>query len=324
MILLFGSCDQLEDRNYDAGPEKVYPPRVLNTQGYSGYKRAVITWDFSANNINTAKGVFITITAPEIEFNKAITIDSLISSYEVKDLQTDVNYTITVQTMDSNGNLSIINPSGGQTAYVFVYGDMFYGLNNVQPHIVKGAGICVVDFKNENEYVLNADISFNDIVMEGKSAYYIPVVEGSIVNVSYSDHKFYTNAAGNIGIDAIKVPKNEVIAVSSNYKLTDNVNFEDKVVKSIAGSITYDTWQNKTTSLTLSGAIKSFNDLYLCRSLETLTLDATGEKSTTSPDVAPINFLIGEGTLKKIIIADEQVYNNIKSKIIDQSIISVD
>lgn len=324
-MLVLGACEQLEDQNYDAGPERFYPPRVLNTSGYSGYKRAKLIWDFSTNNINTAKKIHITIDAPAINYSDTIIIDSLVNTFEAKELKEEVFYTFIVQTMDSEGNLSIINPSGGQTADVYVYGDLFAGMKNEIPQVViKGAGICIVDFKNNNDVVLKADVSYNNTILSGKSMYYIEGLpeDDSPINITYSDYVFYKSPGGVLGLDAVKVPKSGSFQVSSSHKLTDSVAFSDNTIESIIGSITYDDWQNKTTSLNLEGAILSFKDLYLCRSLSKLILDNTTGESTTSPDVDPINFLIEEGILKELIIPDETIYDNIKSKIIDQTIIS--
>lgn len=325
MILVLGSCENLEDRSFDPGPEKFYPPRVLDTKGFSGYKRAKITWTFSATNVNTAKKIRINIRGAAIGYKNSITIDELVNSYEITGLKEDVNYTFSVQTIDSNGNLSIVTPQGGQSCDVFVYGDFFIGLKNELPLVVaKGSGICAVDFKRGNDAILKADIVYGNKTDQGKDAYYIDGLstDGTPVNITYTDYRFYKTSSGVLGLDAIKVQKSDVIAVSSSYKLTDKVVFAEPKVKVIAGDITYDDWQNKTNKLTLNGAIPSFKDLYLCRSLTTLVLDATGGQSTTSPDAAPINFLIAQGKLKRIVIADDAVYSNIKSKIIDQSIIT--
>lgn len=125
VLLACAACEDAMDRNYDAGPEKYYPPKVEDVSALSGYKRTVVSWNFSVENVNTAQQILITIEGLAIGYADTIFVNELVDSYELTDLPGDVNYTINVQTVDAEGNYSIIEPSGEQTAHVYVQGDSF-------------------------------------------------------------------------------------------------------------------------------------------------------------------------------------------------------
>ena len=319
LIMLLFACDTMDERSYDVGLEQFYPARVINTKATPGYKKAEVNWEFSTKNAVTAKKVYITI-ANALGYSDELTINSLDTSCIFDGLAVG-SYTFTVQTIDSDGNMSIIDPRGGQTANALVYGDEFGGLRNIAPALLaSGAGLCVVDFINGDDAVEKADISYNGTTGQGQGAYYINVPEdGTAVDVSYNDYRYYVNPAGVMGLDAVKVPQASVFSVLSNIAQTDTIIFTDAEMVTLFGKVSYSDWQNET-ELTIQGPVASFKELYLCHSLTTLTLGAEG--STTSPDVAPINFLVEQGTLTKIIIPDETVYGGIKDKITNQAIIS--
>ena len=119
------ACEDAFDRNYDVGSEKFYPPKVINVTGVSGLQRVMISWDFSVKNVNTAKKVLITVEGLAIGYKDSILLNELVNTYEISGLQGDVNYKFNVQTVDSEGNYSIIEPSGEQTTHVYVYGESF-------------------------------------------------------------------------------------------------------------------------------------------------------------------------------------------------------
>lgn len=99
IILVAGACQKM-DYNYQEylEKEKVYSPSIRNLQAESLLKEVILIWDNPPSNV--AKTLVIDYE------DSVITTTGMIDSIRITNLEIR-GYTITVQTRDTFGNLSI-------------------------------------------------------------------------------------------------------------------------------------------------------------------------------------------------------------------------
>lgn len=108
-IMLFASCDKMEDSYEDYFQSRIYSPRVTNLQANIGFKTVVLIWENPAGNI--AKKIILQYDEKEVVY------DEMINSVEVNNLEIK-GYDMMVFTEDAFGNRSV--PA---SIYVFPNGE---------------------------------------------------------------------------------------------------------------------------------------------------------------------------------------------------------
>jgi len=108
-LLLFASCDKMEESYEDYLQSRIYSPRVNNLQANIGFKTVVLMWDNPTGTI--AKKIILKYDENEVVY------DEMINSVEVKDLEIK-GYDMMVFTEDAFGNRSV--PA---SIYVFPNGE---------------------------------------------------------------------------------------------------------------------------------------------------------------------------------------------------------
>ncbi|MBQ4127900.1 MAG: hypothetical protein IJD72_08025 [Alistipes sp.] len=114
VALMFGlaSCDNMDELYKDYRTDvSIYSTKITGLSVQPGFKRAILTWNKPKDAI--AKGIEVSWNDGE----NVVTIDSLASTYEVKDLD-GLTYTFVVKSIDAYGNRSLAVSTSAK-----VYGD---------------------------------------------------------------------------------------------------------------------------------------------------------------------------------------------------------
>ena len=109
LLLLFASCEDMEESYEKYLDNRVYSPRVTNLEAQIGFKTVTLSWENPTGDI--AHKIILEYDAQEIIF------DELIDTTVVSDLEIK-GYEMSVSTQDKYGNRSV--PA---TIYVFPNGE---------------------------------------------------------------------------------------------------------------------------------------------------------------------------------------------------------
>lgn len=109
LLLLFASCEDMEESYEKYLDNRVYSPRVTNLEAQIGFKTVTLSWDNPLGDI--AQKIILEYDAQEIIFEDLIDT-TVVSDLEIK------GYEISVFTQDKYGNRSV--PA---TIYVFPNGE---------------------------------------------------------------------------------------------------------------------------------------------------------------------------------------------------------